>query len=438
MGVLQVVTGLLLLCYRTSPFVMRSSPSRAATACAAAVEGGGVETPKRKIFLMVEPTPFTHVSGYANRFKEMLRHLESRGDAVVVATPDDTPEAPDSWGAFPVVTLGGFRFRPWYPDICLSIDYKGKALETLEAFDPDVIHCSSPGFLAVVATQYARQLGKPLLLSYHTHIPVYVKRYASWVPFVERATWKLIKTIHNRADFTITTSPQLRDELLAQGIERVGVWTKGIDTRRFDPSFKSDAARAELTDGHPDAPLAIYVGRLGVEKRIDELRGVLERIPELRLALVGSGPAREDLEAHFGGDLRDRVHFAGTLSGDALSAAFASADVFCMPSDSETLGFVVLESMASGVPVVGCNAGGVPNLIDDGVDGYLHETGDVDAMADRVRRLIQDPARRKAMGAAARAEAEKWDWASSGEALRSEAYATAIANFEENRGKDAY
>lgn len=109
-----------------------------------------------------------------------------------------------------------------------------------------------------------------------------------------------------------------------------------------------------------------------------------------------------------------------------------------MPSDSETLGFVVLESMASGVPVVGCNAGGVPNLIHEGVDGFLHETADVAAIANRVQTLLDDPAKRRAMGKAARKEAEKWDWASSGEALRSEAYATAIANFAKNQADPAY
>lgn len=109
-----------------------------------------------------------------------------------------------------------------------------------------------------------------------------------------------------------------------------------------------------------------------------------------------------------------------------------------MPSDSETLGFVVLESMASGVPVVGCNAGGIPSIIDDGVTSMLHEVADTAAIADKVRSLIEDEAKRKEMGAAARAEAEKWSWASSGEALRAESYEAAIRNFRENQRLGAY
>jgi len=395
------------------------------------------QVPTRRVALLVEPTPFTHVSGYANRFQEMLKHLENAGDDVVVATPDDVPEAPSAFGAFPVTTLAGFRFRPWYPQICLSFDFGRQALEMIRRHKPDIVHASSPGFLTVAATQYARSEKTPLLLSYHTHIPVYVRRYAGWVPFIESITWLVIKAVHNRADLTITTSPQLRDELVAKGIERVGVWNKGIDTQRFHPRFRSDEARHRLTGGAPEAPLMIYVGRLGVEKRLDELRAVLDQIPTLRLALVGAGPAEAELRQLFD-EVSERVVFTGLLRGDALSEAFASADVFCMPSDSETLGFVVLESMASGVPVVGCNAGGIPSIIDDGVTSMLHEVGDTREMADKVRRLIEDEELRKTMGGAARAEAEKWSWASSGEALRAESYATAIHNFENNQRTGAY
>lgn len=426
--------GLALLVEQASAFALRPIvPHRTAGVRMVA----DTEVPKRRVALLVEPTPFTHVSGYANRFQEMLKHLENAGDDVVVATPDDVPEAPSAFGAFPVTTLPGFRFRPWYPQICLSFDFGRKALEMIQRQDPDIIHASSPGFLTLAATLYARLEKKPLLLSYHTHVPIYVKRYAGWVPFIEPITWFFIKTVHNFADLTITTSPQLRDELVSQGIQRVGVWNKGIDTQRFNPAFKSEEARSRLTAGHPEDPLIIYVGRLGVEKRIEELRAVLDQIPNLRLALVGAGPAEAELRRVFE-EVSERVVFTGLLRGDELSEAFASADVFCMPSDSETLGFVVLESMASGVPVVGCNAGGIPSIIDDGVTSMLHEVADTAAIADKVRRLIDDDDLRSEMGAAARAEAEKWSWASSGETLRAESYAAAIENFRDNQRTGAY
>jgi sulfoquinovosyltransferase len=176
----------------------------------------------------------------------------------------------------------------------------------------------------------------------------------------------------------------MKQEFEEHGVQRVAVWSKGIDTEVFHPKYgakpwwtaahpeadKAEAAelldgakamRARLTDGSPESPLLIYVGRLGTEKRLRDLKAVLERLPEARLAIVGKGPDMEPLQAHFAGT---STLFTGLLSGIELSQAFAAADVFVMPSDSETLGFVVLESMASGVPVVGCNAGGIPSIID--------------------------------------------------------------------------
>ena len=118
----------------------------------------------------------------------------------------------------------------------------------------------------------------------------------------------------------------------------------------FHPRFRSEAMRSRLTGGHPEAPCVVHVGRLGAEKNIGALKEVLALLPKgSRLAVVGDGPARQELEEHFKGT--DTV-FLGMLQGEELSAAYASGDVFVMPSETETLGFVVLEAMSSGVPVV--------------------------------------------------------------------------------------
>ncbi len=262
--------------------------------------------------------------------------------------------------------------------------------QALKDFDPDVIHLTTPGFLIFSTLLYARLLRKALLLSYHTHVstglflvsvlhgshsisdlttsfsaflplfslaqlPVYTRNYG--VGMLQGAVWTMLRIQHNRADFTLTTSPQLCEELVQNGFERVGLWRKGIDTGVFDPKYRSAEMRARLTEGHPNDPLLIYVGRIGAEKNLIFFKQLLRRFPNCRLALVGDGPTRPELEAELAGT---KTHFAGILHGEELSQAFASADVFVMPSESETLGFVVLESMASGVPVVGARAGGSP------------------------------------------------------------------------------
>ncbi|CAM9772984.1 unnamed protein product, partial [Hapterophycus canaliculatus] len=200
-----------------------------------------------------------------------------------------------------------------------------------------------------------------------------------------------------------------------------------FSTQRFNPKFATAEMRSRLSDGNPEDPLMIYVGRLGAEKRLRDLKGVLERNPDARLALVGTGPDSDALKEHFAGT---KTVLTGVMTGEALSQAFASADVFVMPSDSETLGFVVLESMASGVPVVGADAGGIPDLIDDGKNGFLVPAGDEEAMADRVRTLLANKDLRRRMSQAGREETEKWSWEAATSVLRNVQYQKAILNFK--------
>ena len=388
--------------------------------------------PRRRIALLVEPTPFTHVSGYSNRFKEMLRFLKAGGDDAEVITPDDTPERPNNFLGMPITYIKGFRF-PLYKQVQLTLDLGLEAFRRLRDRKPDLIHGVAPGFFVVPAIIYARLLNVPLVISYHTHLPNYASQYVK-IPglrqfCVKLAEWYLPLAL-NYADLTLATSPELQQQLTALGCKNVEVWRKGIDTEVFAPSYNASnaAMRAALSDNQPGRPLLLYVGRLGEEKNIQLIKGVLERIPEARLAIVGSGPAEPMLRAHFKGM---DVKFMGLLTGEALSRAYAAADVFVMPSESETLGFVVLEAMASQVPPVGARAGGIPNLVRDGENGYLFTPGDVDEFTARVRTLLNDKKLRTKMGEAGREETLKWNWKAATSVLRNLQYTRAERHFAE-------
>ena len=307
------------------------------------------ETAPLKIGLMVEPTPFTHVSGYSNRYKEMLTYLQQAGDEVEIITADDTESPPTEFLGFPIDYTSGFRFA-LYPVISMSVDHQLKGVKMIKRLKPDILHVTTPGFMVLVCGIYAKMFGIPLIMTYHTHLPVYARNYLGWFPFILPISWLTVKYIHAQADLTLVTSPQLKAEFEEQGIERVEVWRKGIDTVSFNPKWKNTATRNMLSDGNPDDFLMVYIGRLGREKRIEELRAVLDKNPNVRLAIVGGGPYSDTLKEVFKGS---KTVFTGILRGQPLWEAFASGDVFCMPSDSETLGFVVLESLASGVPVIG-------------------------------------------------------------------------------------
>lgn len=377
---------------------------------------------------MVEPTPFTHVSGYANRFNEMLKYLNKGGDDVEIVTPDSSKDAPSKVFGFNVTNIEGFKL-PFYKLVTITFDRKFRALRRMQEYKPDILHVTTPGFFVFQAMFTKYWLKRPLVMSYHTHLPFYGRQYFGFVPGIESIMWFCLKCVHNQADLTLTTSPEMKNELEKNGIDRVSVWQKGIDTTVFHPRFKNADMRSRLTLGNPDDKLLIYVGRLGTEKNILDLKKVIQKAgPKCRLAIVGTGPHEQELREAFKGT---NTHFTGMLHGDDLAQAFASADIFVMPSQSETLGFVVLESMASGVPVVGVRAGGVQNLISNGETGFLAKPArNMEEFSKLVRNIVEDDELRETMALAARKEAERWDWESATKHLRETHYSKAKENFE--------
>jgi len=198
------------------------------------------------------------------------------------------------------------------------------------------------------------------------------------------------------------------------GIKRVRLWPKAVDTETYNPSNYSEEMRQKLSDGNPDAPLMLYVGRLSHEKRLDWLHAPISQFQGARLALVGSGPAEEHLKEKF---KNTNTKFMGYMSGKELAQAYASADLFVFPSDTETLGFVAMEAMASGVPAIGARAGGIPDAINDGNTGLLFTPGDLEDLNEKVKTLLFNKELRDHYAKNARAEMEKWSWRASTEKL---------------------
>lgn len=377
------------------------------------------------------------VSGYANRFQALFRHLHSRDNQFEVITVDVVNK--EGTPARPTSHLGAFVHHtkavpmPFYDQLGVSFDWKLKIARVIRRMRPDILHVSSPGAIVFAGLFYSRLFQIPLVSSYHTHIPVYVRSYVPkflglrWL--CEKLVWMLIGYFHSFMDATVVTSPQIQQEFIDHGIPKCFLWEKGIDTERFHPKHYSEEMRDRMTNGHPDDFLIVYVGRLGREKRLKELKAILNGMPSnARLCIVGHGPHEKELRKHFAES--DRTVFTGLLQGEELSAAFASADAFCMPSDSETLGFVVLESMASEVPVVGCNAGGIPHTIRpvENTGSFLVEPGDIDGYIKRLKLLQDNPLLRKRMGKTAREEMLKWRWDDSMAALREQIYQVAVEN----------
>eukprot|EP01024_Parvocaulis_polyphysoides_P075914 TRINITY_DN98305_c0_g1_i1.p1 TRINITY_DN98305_c0_g1~~TRINITY_DN98305_c0_g1_i1.p1 ORF type:complete len:341 (+),score=29.24 TRINITY_DN98305_c0_g1_i1:2-1024(+) len=308
----------------------------------------------------------------------------------------------------------------------LSLALSFKVFNQIKDFQPDIIHCSSPGLMVMTSKLYSWMLKVPLVLSYHTHIPKYLPNYR--IAFLAPLLWLFLKFLHFSAHLTLATSTILKDELIkAKAVQdkHTQVWQRGVDTDIFNPKYKSQEMRERLTDGNPTAPVMLHVGRLGHEKNLKFIKLILDRIPHLRLAFVGDGPARLELEEHFSGT---NTVFLGMCHGEVLSSAYASADFFIMPSESETLGFVVLEAMASEVPVVAVRAGGIPDIITQHqTNGYLYSKGNVDEATSYVEQLLGDENLRQRVAKAGRQEVSKWDWHASTRKLLNQQYTAAIA-----------
>ena len=348
------------------------------------------------------------IDGVVTRIVRTLDNLRELGHEALIFAPHHPPE---SYAGYRVVKVPGIPFRPWYPELVLGMPRPRLGRE-LDAFAPDIVHVVNPVILGLWGTAITKQRNLPLLASFHTDITQYAVHLK--LSFLSPLSRTFLRDVHNQAHVNLCTSQPMVNSARGLGIKRVRLWPKAVDTVRYRPDNASQEMRRRLSGGEPDKPLMIYVGRLSHEKRLDWLYAPVTQIGGVRLAFVGSGPAEAYLRERFKGT--DTV-FTGYMSGDDLASAYASADVFAFPSDTETLGFVAMEAMASGVPVVGARAGGIPDVITDGRNGFMFTPGDLGDLTERLRALLFDPALRERMGKNAREDVEPHNWRSSTQRL---------------------
>ena len=345
------------------------------------------------------------VDGIVTRLTKTIEFLTKNGDEVIVFCPEGCP---DSYKGATIVGVAAMPL-PLYPELKLGLP--GPAVsDKLEAFKPDLIHVVNPAVLGLGGIWLAKTNNIPLIASYHTHLPKYLEHYG--MGMLEPLLWELLKAAHNQALLNLCTSTAMVNELEEKGIQRTALWQRGVDTTNFRPELRSDKMREKLFGKYQKTDsLLIYVGRLSAEKQIERIKPVLDNIPGACLALVGDGPYRGQLEKIFE---NTQTSFIGYLSGEELASAYASGDIFLFPSSTETLGLVLLEAMAAGCPVIGANKGGIPDIINDGVNGCVYNPDEKDngerSLIEATKKILVDNNKKETMRKEARKEAEKWDW----------------------------
>jgi len=353
------------------------------------------------------------VDGIVTRLTRTVEQLGAAGDQVMVFCPEG---APSHFAGAEIVGVPALPL-PLYPELKLALP-RPAVSDALDQFQPDLVHVVNPAVLGLGGIWLAKTRELPLVASYHTHLPKYLEHYG--MGMLEPLLWELLKAAHNQAQLNLCTSTAMVEELRDRGIQHTALWQRGVDTELFRPDRARPELRQRLLGGQSDSnALLLYVGRLSAEKQIERIRPVLDAMPQARLALVGDGPHRQQLEKVFAGSA---TTFVGYLGGEELAGAYASADAFLFPSSTETLGLVLLEAMAAGCPVVAARRGGIPDIVTDGLNGCLYEPDGMDDGASSFtaasQRLLGNLEQRNQLRLEARKEAERWGWAGATAQLR--------------------
>jgi glycosyltransferase involved in cell wall biosynthesis len=355
---------------------------------------------------IVSDTFYPQVNGVSNTFGKMMAYMDKKGTDYRFCVP--------LWENLPSLDseriLRFESFRPWfYPECRLAVPSRGnyeKLKNYLDRFRPEVLHIATEFSLGYLALKYSRERGIPLVMSYHTDIPSYLKYYN--FQLFENAVWAYFRWFHSYALLNLVPSQATLTQLQAQNFSNLSLWQRGIDLERFSPVHRQEEIRRQITA--PAKVILLYVGRIAVEKELDVLMEAVKILAArglpCRLAVVGDGPYRQDLESR----QEAGIIFLGYKSGQELQSIYASADVFVFPSSSETYGNVILEAMASGLPVIAPYAGGIKENLQDGVNGLAFVAGDATDMAKKMELLINEKMLRQKLGANARKSVEKKTW----------------------------
>lgn len=343
------------------------------------------------------------VNGVARTVGRITSFLESRKLPCLVFAPDgacDHQNHQEHVYTFPSFDL------PFYPECKIALPNTAQMKEVLSAFQPDIIHVVTEFSLGFCGLKYARDHGIPVVASYTTNFPQYLNYYKAG--FLEKWAWQYLRWFHNQCQLTYCPSPAIKSMLAKKGFFNLDTWGRGIDTELFSPVKRRDALR-KLAPGKK--LYFLYVGRLALEKDLDVLlkawKIVEATMPEAQLIITGNGPIMEELKQTAGPE----VIFTGYLHGEELAIVYASSDAFVFPSTTETFGNVVLEAMASGLPVIAPASGGVKNLLMDGNNGIACRPRNYLDMASAIIKIGQNDQLRKELGnqALRYAREQKWD-----------------------------
>jgi len=310
--------------------------------------------------LVVTDAWLPQINGVVRTLGRLREELTEMGHELVFITPDQFRSVP----------------CPTYPEIRLSLRPGRRLARTIEANQPCAIHIATEGPLGWAARRYCLKRQVPFTTAYHTKFPEYI-RARFRVPLT--VSYRFIRKFHAPASTIMVATQTIQDELEHRGFSRIRRWSRGVDTKLFRPRTPEEIEA--LAPGLLDLPkpVHLYVGRVAVEKNIQAF--LAADLPGTKL-VVGDGPQLDELRRKYPG-----VVFAGAKTGEALAAHYSAASVFVFPSRTDTFGLVLLEALASGVPVAAYPVPGPLDVIGESPAGVLSEN-----LAEAARLALEIPA----------------------------------------------
>jgi glycosyltransferase involved in cell wall biosynthesis len=348
---------------------------------------------------------YNHIQdGVSLTLNRLVAYLESEGVPVIVFGPTVENPAIDHEGELvPVPSVP----MPGRSEYRITVGFPESAQKRLREFDPTLIHLATPDVLGFRAMRWAQANNIQIVASYHTHFTSYLKYYN--LDMLKLLGWKYLEWFYSQCKHIYVPSPSMAKELNEEGIdEGIRIWARGVNTDEFNPKFRDMKWRRSIGIEDSDK-IVSFVSRLVWEKNlqtyVDTVKRLRQKFDNVQPMIVGDGPAKKELE-----HMLPETHFTGFITGDELSRAYASSDVFLFPSETETFGNVTLEAMSSGLPCVVADATGSRSLVESGVNGFLAPPRDTKEFARCVTKIIEDESMRENMGKAARQKALAYSW----------------------------
>jgi len=349
-------------------------------------------------------TYIPEINGVTNTLKKLSEYLDGKAIEYAFFAPgyDDKMIVEEK----NIYRYKGFRTNI-SPESCLAFPNTKEIFTQCDRLKPDLVHVTTEFGIGYKGMKYALSRKLPFVKSYHTNYDQYLKYFN--LEIFEAVIQRYLKWFHRFADITLAPSKNTLERLKSNGYKNLDIWSRGIDTGRFSPSRRSLALRDEF--GIRDRTAFLYVGRLSPEKGLHILTEAIQTInskykDKAVFIFTGDGPYAQTIrDAGLG-----NVILTGFKTGDELSEIYASCDCFVFPSGTETFGNSALEAMASGLPVVSVNSGGVTEFLVHGYNSLLAENNDAQVFTEHMIRLMEDRELRDTISKNALITAKERNW----------------------------